>query len=84
MLIVKLEVWPGGDKSRAYPVGEAHIINDLTGTPSHGNYDVQLMHSGKHVRREGIWRRGRVERHLRRLSPYHLVQRAASAEGGTV
>ncbi|MEM6836298.1 MAG: hypothetical protein AAF609_05535 [Cyanobacteria bacterium P01_C01_bin.120] len=73
---MKLEVWPGGDQSRAYTVGEARIINDLTGTPQHGNYDVQLMHSGKYVQRQGVWRQGRVVRHLRKLSPYHLVQRA--------
>lgn len=76
MLVVKLEVWPGGDQSRAYKVGEAYIVNDMTGTPEKGNYDVSLSHSGKHVQREGIWRRGKVMRHLRKLSPYHLVWKA--------
>ena len=79
MLVVKLEVWPGGDATRAYKVGEAHIVNDMTGTAERGNYDVALLHRGKHVQREGVWRRGKVARHLRQLSPYHLVLNAFKA-----
>lgn len=83
MIVVRVELWPGGRKAEARLLGTATITNDGTGTPELGNYDVALSHSGRYVGRPGAWKRGRVERHPReRLSPYHLVLRALEAALG--
>ena len=42
-IVVKLELWPGGDKERARTMGILIIANDGTGTASRGNYDYQLL-----------------------------------------
>lgn len=43
MIVIRVEMWPGGDRARAYPLGSAHIINDGTGTRTRGNYIVKLF-----------------------------------------
>lgn len=81
MVIVKIELWPHGDESRATPLGTIKITNDGTGNEAFGNYDVSLSHSGRYVTRPGTWKRGKVLRHFRGLSPYHLVVKALNACG---
>ena len=79
MVVVKIELWPGGDESKCRTIGIAKIANDCTGDSERGNYRVELSHSGSYFGRPGVWRRGRVFDHLRRLSPYHLVLDALKA-----
>ena len=57
MIVVTVELWPGGDAERKKTLGTAHIINDGTGTVQRGNYDVRLFtwHTPPKV-----WKRGRV------------------------
>lgn len=73
MVVVKIELWPKGQKDKARTLGVVTIANDGTGDTRKGNYNAVLSHSGKYFDKEGIWRTGRVERHSRNLSPYHLV-----------
>lgn len=40
MIVVTVEMWPGGDKSKRYLLGIATITNDATGTREIGNYDA--------------------------------------------
>jgi len=82
MVVVKIELWPGGDPSKARPLGEMRISNDGTGTEERGNYDVELAHAGKYYGRPGNWKTGRAMGYLRTLSPYHLVQLALNATIG--
>ncbi len=72
-----IELWPFGDSNKRRLLGVAKICNDLSGDSKHGNYTVDLSHAGKHLQaKKGTWKSGRVEHHLRKLSPYHLVCKA--------
>lgn len=73
MVVVKIELWPKGDESKATPIAIARITNDGTGTAELGNYAVSLSHAGKFFGRPGAWKTGRVLRFNRTWSPYHLV-----------
>lgn len=81
MVVVRIELWPGGDREKASPLGVVFIANDATGNEAWGAYDVTLSHAGKFFGRRGAYRRGRVEGFRRTLSPYHLVARALAACG---
>lgn len=79
MVIVKIELWPHGQKDKAKLLGICKITNNLTGDLKHGNYDVELSHAGKYIKKKGFWKSGKVLRHRRSLSPYHLVYKAIKA-----
>lgn len=79
MIVVKMELWPGGDPTAARKLGEIHITNDNTGSAAFGNYDVALYHAGAYAHRPGIWKTGKVIGFARRLSPYRLLCRALRA-----
>ena len=76
MVIVEIKLAPKGDLKQVRTIGIATIANDKTGDGNHGNYLVQLSHSGRFFGKEGIWRRGRVTGWNRNKSPYHLVLEA--------
>lgn len=80
MVVCKIELHPGGDKSKAEPLGVIMIANDGTGTLEEGNYDVYLSHAGIYWRKEGYWKSGKCS-YKRSLSPYHLVLNALKACG---
>lgn len=42
MLVLKLELWPGGDASRSREIGRTYI-NNVGGTDKRGDYDVRVM-----------------------------------------
>lgn len=79
MVVVKIELWPHGNRFQARPLGMIRIHNDGTGDAYHRNYGVDLSHSGRHWGRPGCWRSSRLLNHPRNLSPYHLVARALAA-----
>ena len=79
MIVVRIEVWPFGNRSRKREIGQIVIANDATGDCEIGNYNAALAHAGPHADKPGCWKAGRVERHPRILSPYHLVLRAIEA-----
>ena len=67
MIVVHVQLWPGGDQSKAKHLGTATITNDGTGDPANrrrgkestlGNYRVRLSKRGQPTVR---WRDGRVE-----------------------
>lgn len=84
MVYVRIEIWPGGDKTQARVLQEATIAN-VGGDETWGVYDVVLSHntgfSGRakgfedptQPKAEEVWKRGRVPQFLRRLSPANLV-----------
>jgi len=77
MIVVKIEIWPHGDQQQARLIGSAVIVNDGTGTPEKGNYEIGLSHSGKYYGvKKGLYKKATLTGHLRTLSSYHLVMRA--------
>ena len=87
MLVVKIEMWPGGNEGKAYLLSQGVIANDgkgsvTLGSVTLGNYDVNLMKAprfggDKKPRISGkSWRRGRVEGFDRNLSEWELLRRA--------
>lgn len=82
MVVVRIEMWPHGDESKAYPLGAVFIANDGTGDASLGNYDVTAVHAGAYFgKRKEPYKTGRVVGFLRKLSPYTLVAKALKAIG---
>lgn len=83
MIVVKIELWPNGDKDQARLQGIGFIANDGTGTVSVGNYDVHLSHSGKYLPKDGsapgIWKTGKITGFHRRKSVYELIALAFGA-----
>jgi hypothetical protein len=67
MLVVKLELWPFGEKAAAREIGRIEIGN-VGGTAERGRYDAQAtgeaagmlvstaMHAIRHSREEGAWK----------------------------
>lgn len=74
MIVVKLELWPFGDESKARPLGTAIIANDGSGSNGTGNYRVVLSKRGK---KAGKWKEGALEGFPRkRLGAWDLLYRA--------
>ena len=74
MLVVRIELWPHGDMTRRKTLATGFIANTGTGTPTRGNYRVELKDAlGR------PWRRGTVEGFPRkRLLAWDLLFRALS------
>jgi hypothetical protein len=70
----------GADHNRT--LGVVEIANDGTGTGEFGNYLYRISHGGVFFgRRKGWWKKGRVMRFGRRLSPYRLLSRVLRMAG---
>lgn len=70
MLVIKIELWPGGDQKRAKTIGIGKIGNDATGDCSTGNYNATLFSEDK-----TLWKKGRVEGFPRKLTAWDLLYR---------
>lgn len=73
MLVIKIELWPGGDARRATSLGYASIVNDTFGTLAEGNYRIAIsQRDGKRPWKEG-WVKGFPRK---RLGAWDLLYRA--------
>ena len=90
MIVVRIELWPAGDRERRRDLAVVVIGSDLTGTDQQGNYRVVASHqAGTRYAKTleprdllagvGVWKRGRVEAFPRRLGAVQLVRRAMAA-----
>lgn len=80
MVVVKVEIWPHGDESKARPLGVVMISNDGTGDTTKGNYDVVASHAGKYYgKRKEPYKKAKVTGFPRTWSPYKLVAWALKA-----
>jgi hypothetical protein len=67
MIVVKVEMWPGGDERRAEEFSRAYIANEVTTTVStqgrQGTYTVRLMGGiwGRPDCLKRTWKMGKVE-----------------------
>jgi hypothetical protein len=78
MIVIKLELWPGGDSSHSRPLGLICIANDGTGDDERGNYDVAASDC-KDVRKP--YKAGKVKGFRRKWSPYRLLGMALKVIG---
>jgi hypothetical protein len=64
MIVIKCELWPGGDESKARELCRAFIANDAkTSTQTqgmYGSYDARFMQS-IHFNPKKVWKTGRAE-----------------------
>lgn len=91
MLVIRIELWPRGDHTRARSLGVATIAN-VGGTVKQGDYECRLFKSPEYSASaekrpleqmltrptaKETWRKGRVEGFSRlRLGPWDLLFRA--------
>ena len=83
MLVVTVELWPLGDRSRRHTLGVGVIANDGTGTIEHGGYDAAFG-PGK-APSAARCRGGRLKEFPRtggRMRFWHLVMAALVAAFG--
>lgn len=75
MIVVKLELWPGGDESRAEDLGSAIITNE-SNLSDISSYSVRLLKGKRYSARSGVWRSGEVKGFPRtdtRVGPWELL-----------
>jgi len=64
MIVIKICMWPLGNKEKEYDIARAYITNDAKTTfNSHGklgSYDVKIMQSNKYDTSK-VWKKGRIE-----------------------
>lgn len=85
MIVIKIELWPGGCKDKAYEIGKMVLINDGNGTPTLGNYHVYLSkqrHKPSKRTLTASWRTKLMGFPRRRLGVYHLIYQALRATVG--
>ncbi len=81
MLVVRVELWPGGFESGKRQIALMRIYNDGTGDDERGNYIVQQLSygddpvTGKLPLSEGV-----VKDHNRACSVWELVRKALNAK----
>lgn len=78
MLVVKVELWPHGDRTRKRELGQMTVSN-IGGDVERGNYLVQASEHPSDVTGldKGLNESFVVQNHLRRSSVWALVGRAA-------
>lgn len=84
MIVVRIELWPGGHSARAREIGRAHIVNcGGSADAALGNYKAQLFKSPEYAKTPGVWRSGAVLGFRRKgpgaLGPWDLLLRALAA-----
>ena len=69
MIVIKVELWPFGDESKARQIALGKISNDGTGDQMLGNYDAEFICN------LGI-KTSQVTNHNRGLSAWKLISKA--------
>ncbi len=76
MIVVTVEMWPGGDATLKRRIGEARIISDGTAEPCRGNYFGGVV-NGRRRRGQKYWRTFEVTGFPRRsLNSWDLLLRS--------
>ena len=57
MLVIKIELWPGGDESSAREINRGYIWNDGTGTIDVGNYKAEFLKRNQKTKNKGVWKK---------------------------
>lgn len=76
MIVIRVELWPGGDASRAEDLGTAHIANESSLADT-STYSVRLLKGKRYSSRPGgVWRTGEVRGYPRtstQIGPWELL-----------
>ncbi len=78
MIVVRVELYHA-TTGRITELARMHIINDATGTPALGNYEIEIMRgrSRSQLSKRIVQRQGKVARHPRlKDHVWHLVAKA--------
>jgi len=76
MIVVKIELWPLGDKSRSKEIGRMYVTNDGSGNVDRGNYTVAVCRRGSTERTKPT-RTGSVSNYPRQsYNVWRLILRA--------
>jgi hypothetical protein len=85
MIVVKLELWPGGDEKRAIDLGKAHIANE-SNLAEISRYSVKLLKGAAYsAKAGGVYKTGEVPAYPRkdkRWGPWELLALALEATVG--
>ena len=73
MLVIRLELWPGGDEKRKREIGHAEVwnVSDLADVSDYW-FEVRAV-AGDNVGARQLY--GKVKRHTRSLGAWELVRR---------
>ena len=77
MIVVRIELWPGGDKARKRDLGTMVIENDRTGTEAIGNYMYKIKKGQVFSDHPSMLYQGTVRevpRHHRADAPWELLR----------
>jgi hypothetical protein len=74
MIVVSIELWPGGDHSNPKLLSAGAIINDGTGSQTLGNYDAAFE-----VKGQGVKYTARIENHYRGTGVLELLKKVVNA-----
>lgn len=77
MIVIKVELWPGGNEARAQEIARGRIANDGTGTLASGNYRAAFtseVSADRYLRKADIQNFPR-----RRKNVWELIRRALEA-----
>jgi hypothetical protein len=85
MLVVKVEMWPGGNPEKAYEMTRAYIANDVKTTNEtkgeYGTYNARFMQSVR-FSPDKVWKRGKAEHiHRRRRGIWDILFVALRSAG---
>jgi hypothetical protein len=84
MLVIKIELWPGGEEQYKTVIARAGIGN-LSALADVSDYEVVASESANPLAGTPAWKgRGLVHQHDRRQSVWALVARAAAWAAATV
>lgn len=81
MLRITVELWPGGDHTRAETVASMDLWNDLSGTTRLGNYEASAILEASPWNKQGEKRGGKVTGHDRSLPVWSLVVKMLHSMG---
>lgn len=83
MIRVTVEIWRHGDPTDKEVLGEGVIVNDLTGTKTHGNYKYFLRSKGQKFREGEIKKFQRQRKNVWWLLFYVMKDAMWSQQGET-
>ena len=76
MIVVKIEIHPGGSEENKHLEGMILVANDGTGDSHLGNYNYAITHTGVHKREKDIvYKSGKIMKFERRRGVYALLRR---------
>jgi hypothetical protein len=78
VLRITVEVWPGGDKTRARAIATANVAN-VSDLADVSDYDVSVTEGHNPLTNTPAWsQRGRLFQHDRRASVWALIAKVAA------